>query len=145
MCSRLYRYAGYYKQPELTAASVDSDGWLHTGDLARMDEAGNLHMTGRLKELIIRGGENIAPGEIEAVILSDPRVRDVKVIAVPDEHYGEEICACVSAPDIQLSETRLKDLLRSHSANLKCPDMYYFLRSFPKPQAVKQLSPSFAI
>jgi fatty-acyl-CoA synthase len=129
---------GYYKEPALTAAAVDSCGWLHTGDLARMDESGNLHMTGRLKELIIRGGENIAPGEIEAVILSYPGVRDVKVISVPDKHYGEEICACVIlAPCSELNE----DEVRSHAAlslsEFKIPRYVVFLSEFPKTSSGK--------
>lgn len=86
---------GYYNQPELTALAVDAEGFLHTGDLGYLDKDGRLYLTGRKKELIIRGGENIAPGEIENVLLSDERIAQVKVIAVPDEHFGEEVCACV--------------------------------------------------
>ena len=86
---------GYYNQPELTALAVDAEGFLHTGDLGYLDKDGRLYLTGRKKELIIRGGENIAPGEIENVLLSDERIAQVKVIGVPDEHFGEEVCACV--------------------------------------------------
>ncbi len=124
---------GYYRRPELTAEAIDSEGWLHTGDLAWMDGRGNLHMTGRLKELIIRGGENVAPGEIEAVILSDSRVREAKVIAVPDEHYGEEICACVvPAPGSELSEGEVRSLAAAVLSEYKVPRHVIFLREFPK-------------
>ena len=86
---------GYYKMPEATAAVIDENGWLHTGDLARMDENGYFKITGRIKDMIIRGGENIYPKEIEDFIYTHPSVKDVQVIGVPDEQYGEEIMACV--------------------------------------------------
>ena len=96
LCIRGYNVMqGYYNQPELTRQTIDEDGFLHTGDMGYFDESGRLYLTGRLKEMIIRGGENIAPGEIEQVILKDSRVAMVKVIGVKDSHYGEEVCACV--------------------------------------------------
>jgi len=86
---------GYYKMPEATAAAIDKNGWLHTGDLARCDSKGNFKITGRIKDMIIRGGENIYPKEIEDFIYTHPKVKDVQVIGVPDKDYGEEIMACV--------------------------------------------------
>ena len=86
---------GYYKMPEATAAAIDKDGWLHTGDLARRDENGYYKITGRIKDMIIRGGENIYPKEIEDFIYTHPKVQDVQVIGVPDKQYGEEIMACI--------------------------------------------------
>ena len=86
---------GYYKMPKATASAIDADGWLHTGDLAARTKEGNFRITGRLKDMIIRGGENIYPKEIEEFIYTHPKVQDVQVIGVPDEQYGEEIMACV--------------------------------------------------
>src|SRR5699024_4667266 len=86
---------GYYKMPEATRQAIDEDGWLHTGDIGTMDEDGNFRITGRLKDMIIRGGENIYPREIEEFLYTHPAVSDVQVVGVPDEKYGEEVCACV--------------------------------------------------
>ena len=87
---------GYYKAPELTAKALEPDGWLHTGDLGYMDEDGFVFVTGRLKELIIKGGENIAPREIDEALYRHPAVLDAAAVGIPDEHYGEEIMACVT-------------------------------------------------
>ena len=86
---------GYYKMPKATAAAIDKDGWLHTGDLACRTPEGNYRITGRLKDMIIRGGENIYPKEIEEFIYTHPKVSDVQVIGVPDQAMGEEIMACI--------------------------------------------------
>ena len=86
---------GYYDLPQATAATIDADGWLHTGDLCTMDARGYCRVTGRLKDLIIRGGENIYPREIEEFLYTHPDVEDVQVVGVPDEKYGEELCAWV--------------------------------------------------
>jgi acyl-CoA synthetase (AMP-forming)/AMP-acid ligase II len=86
---------GYYKMPEATSAAIDKDGWLHTGDLACRTPDGNFKITGRLKDMIIRGGENIYPKEIEEFIYTNPKVSDVQVIGVPDKAMGEEIMACI--------------------------------------------------
>lgn len=95
-CARGYNIMkGYYKMPEATAAVIDSDGWLHSGDLARRTPEGNFKITGRIKDMIIRGGENIYPKEIEEFIYTHPKVKDVQVIGVPDKQYGEEIMACI--------------------------------------------------
>ena len=104
---------GYYKMPEATAAAIDEDGWLHTGDLARRDENGNYKITGRIKDMIIRGGENIYPKEIEDFIYTHPKVSDVQVIGVPDKQYGEEIMACVV---LKAGEAMTEDELKEYVA-----------------------------
>lgn len=135
----------YVGEPELTRSVLEESGWLHTGDLAWLDEAGCLHMNGRLKELIIRGGENISPGEIEAVIGQDPRVREVKCVAVPDAHYGEEICACVVLREgaSVMKEEHIRSLAAQHLAAYKVPRYVLFMDSLPKTGsgklALKQL------
>ena len=135
----------YVGEPELTKSVLEADGWLHTGDLAWLDEAGCLHISGRLKELIIRGGENISPGEIEAVIGQDPRVREVKCVAVPDAHYGEEICACVVLREgaSVMKEEHIRALAAEKLAAYKVPRYVLFLKALPKTGsgklALKQL------
>lgn len=129
---------GYYKMPEATAAAIDEDGWLHTGDLARRDENGYYKITGRIKDMIIRGGENIYPKEIEDFIYTHPKVRDVQVIGVPDKQYGEEIMACVILKEGEnLTEDELKDYIRSHMAKHKTPRYIDFVNEFPMNAAGK--------
>lgn len=129
---------GYYKMPEATAATIDEDGWLHTGDLARRDAQGNFKITGRIKDMIIRGGENIYPKEIEDFIYTHPAVRDVQVIGVPDRQYGEEIMACVILKDgVSLTAEELKDYIRGHMARHKTPRYIDFVAEFPMNAAGK--------
>ena len=125
---------GYVNEPEKTREAIDKDGWLHTGDLGWLDAAGCLHLSGRLKELIIRGGENISPGEIEAALLLDPRVREVKAVAVPDRHYGEEVCVCIVLREgaEQPKAEELKALAAEKLAYYKIPRYFLFLDSLPK-------------
>ncbi|NLM22365.1 MAG: AMP-binding protein [Peptococcaceae bacterium] len=131
---------GYYKMPEATAAAINEDGWLHTGDLARRDENGYFKITGRIKDMIIRGGENIYPKEIEDFIYTHPKVKDVQVIGVPDKQYGEEIMACVILKDgEQLTVDELKDYIRSHIAKHKTPRYIEFVTEFPMNAAGKIL------
>jgi fatty-acyl-CoA synthase len=131
---------GYYKMPEATAAAIDEAGWLHTGDLARRDENGNYRITGRIKDMIIRGGENIYPKEIEEFIYTHPEVKDVQVIGVPDPQYGEEIMACVIRREgSKLTEEELKDYIRSHLAKHKTPRYIDFVSEFPMNAACKIL------
>ncbi|MCH8320351.1 MAG: AMP-binding protein, partial [Acidobacteria bacterium] len=89
----LMNMKGYYKMPEATAAAIDPEGWLHTGDLATVDEEGYYKITGRLKDMIIRAGENVYPREIEEFLYTNPKVSDVQVIGVPDQRVGEEVMA----------------------------------------------------
>ncbi len=129
---------GYYKMPEATAAAIDEDGWLHTGDLARCDENGYYKITGRIKDMIIRGGENIYPKEIEDFIYTHPKVKDVQVIGVPDKQYGEEIMACVILKaGEELTAEELKDYIRSHMAKHKTPRYIEFVHEFPMNAAGK--------
>lgn len=131
---------GYYKMPEATAAAIDEDGWLHTGDLARRDENGNYKITGRIKDMIIRGGENIYPKEIEDFIYTHPKVSDVQVIGVPDKQYGEEIMACVILKEGEtMTEQEMKDFVLSHMAKHKTPRYVDFVDSFPMNAAGKIL------
>lgn len=129
---------GYYKMPEATVAAIDEDGWLHTGDLAKCDENGYYKITGRIKDMIIRGGENIYPKEIEDFIYTHPKVKDVQVIGVPDKQYGEEIMACVVLKDGQtLTVDELKEYVRSHMAKQKTPRYVDFVNDFPMNAAGK--------
>ena len=131
---------GYYKMPEATAAAIDGEGWLHTGDLACRTKDGNFRITGRLKDMIIRGGENIYPKEIEEFIYTHPKVRDVQVIGVPDEQYGEEIMACIILKDGEsMTETEMKTYIGDHMARHKVPKYVDFVQSFPMNAAGKIL------
>ncbi len=131
---------GYYKMPEATAAAIDRDGWLHTGDLARRTPEGNYKITGRIKDMIIRGGENIYPKEIEDFIYTHPKVKDVQVIGVPDEQYGEEIMACVVLKEGEEStQEEIKEFVLSHMAKHKVPRYVSFVEAFPMNAAGKIL------
>ncbi len=131
---------GYYKMPQETAAAIDADGWLHTGDLACRTKDGNYRITGRLKDMIIRGGENIYPKEIEEFIYTHPKVRDVQVIGVPDEQYGEEIMACVILKDGEtMTEDEMKEYIAAHMARHKVPRYVSFMAEFPMNAAGKIL------
>lgn len=121
---------GYYRQPQETARVIDSESWLHTGDLGSIDRQGNLIYEGRLKELIIRGGENIYPVELETVIAKEPRVAQVKVIGVPDVHYIEEGCACVAARE-PLTEEEVRALVAAEAACFKVPRYVVFFDRLP--------------
>jgi len=131
---------GYYKMPEATAAAIDENGWLHTGDLARRLPDGNYKITGRIKDMIIRGGENIYPKEIEDFIYTHPKVSDVQVIGVPDKDYGEEIMACVILnPGETSTEDEIKQYVRDHMAKHKVPRYVAFVTEFPMNAAGKIL------
>ncbi len=131
---------GYYKMPEATAAAIDSEGWLHTGDLARRLPDGNYKITGRIKDMIIRGGENIYPKEIEDFIYTHEKVKDVQVIGVPDADYGEEIMACVILKEGEsCTEDDIKQYVRDNMAKHKVPRYVDFVDSFPMNAAGKIL------
>ena len=140
-CSKGYNtMKGYYKMPEETTRAIDSDGWLHSGDLACRDAAGNYKITGRLKDMIIRGGENIYPKEIEEFIYTHPKVKDVQVIGVPDRKYGEEAMACIIVKDGQeIGEPEMRDFITAHIARHKVPKYITFVDSFPMNAAGKVL------
>jgi len=124
---------GYYKTPELTAKAIEPDGWLHTDDVGYMDEDGFVFVTGRIKELIIKGGENIAPREIDDVLYCHPAVLDCAAIGVPDEHYGEEIMCCVVLkPGCQATEEELRSHCLRLLGKFKTPKAIKFLDDLPK-------------
>ncbi len=131
---------GYYKMPDATRAAIDADGWLHTGDLACKTPEGNYRITGRLKDMIIRGGENIYPKEIEEFIYTHPAVSDVQVIGVPDAQYGEEIMACIILKEGEtITADEMKQYIRDHMARHKVPRYISFVDSFPMNAAGKIL------
>ena len=131
---------GYYKMPKETAAAIDSDGWLHTGDLALRNPDGNYRITGRLKDMIIRGGENIYPKEIEEFIYTHPKVEDVQVIGIPDKALGEEILAAVILkPGETMTAEELQDYVRKNMAKHKVPRYIDFVEAFPQNAAGKIL------
>lgn len=129
---------GYYGQPKETAATVDEEGWLYTGDLGYLDGRGNLHLTGRLKDLIIRGGENISPAEIEAVAAGDTMVKTSKAIGVPDSHYGEEVCLCITPRDPSaFDEGKLRKRLKQRLAPYKVPKYILLIDELPVSETGK--------
>ena len=131
---------GYYKMPEATAQAIDKDGWLHTGDLATVDEAGYYKITGRIKDMIIRGGENIYPKEIEDFIYTHEKVSDVQVVGVPSKDYGEEIMAFVIPKEgVTVTEDEIKDYVRGSMAKYKVPSFVSFITEFPMNGAGKIL------
>ena len=131
---------GYYKMPAATAAAIDKEGWLHTGDLACRTPEGNYRITGRLKDMILRGGENIYPKEIEEFIYTHPKVKDVQVIGVPDEQYGEEIMACIILKDGEsMTSDDMKQYILDHMAKHKVPKYIDFVDAFPMNVAGKIL------
>jgi fatty-acyl-CoA synthase len=124
--------AGYNDQPEATAAAIDGEGWYHSGDLASMDERGYLRIEGRIKDMIIRGGENIYPREIEALLFTHPAVADAAVVGVPDERWGETIAAFVRlVPGNAPTGDELRAYCRQHLAPYKCPQRWEFVDEFP--------------
>ncbi|MBR2631914.1 MAG: AMP-binding protein, partial [Lentisphaeria bacterium] len=131
---------GYYKMPRETAAAIDADGWLHTGDLALRTPEGNYKITGRLKDMIIRGGENIYPKEIEEFIYTHPKVEDVQVIGIPDKQLGEEILAAVILkPGETMTAEELQAYVRANMAKHKVPKYVDFVEAFPQNAAGKIL------
>ena len=131
---------GYYKMPYATAEAIDQDGWLHTGDLACKDDDGNYKITGRLKDMIIRGGENIYPKEIEEFIYTCDKVRDVQVIGVPDKQYGEEIMACIILKEGEnMTQEEMRTYIADHMARHKVPRYIEFVDKFPMNAAGKIL------
>ena len=132
-CSRGYNtMKGYYKMPEATALAIDKDGWLHSGDLAMCDEEGYYKITGRIKDMIIRGGENIYPKELEECLYTNPKVKDVQVVGVPSKKYGEEIMACVVLKSgEEMTEQEVKDYYASKIAHFKIPKYVRFMNEFP--------------
>ena len=140
-CAKGYNtMKGYYKMPMATKETIDEDGWLHSGDLASYDENGNYKITGRLKDMIIRGGENIYPKEIEEFIYTHPQTKDVQVIGVPDEKYGEEIMACIILKEPgSVTVEEMSNYIMASMARHKVPKYIEFVSSFPMNAAGKIL------
>jgi fatty-acyl-CoA synthase len=133
LCTRGYHVMkGYYKNPEATKHAIDGEGWLHTGDLAVLDEIGYFKVTGRLKDMIIRGGENVYPREIEEFLYTHPKILDVQVVGVPDEKYGEEVMAWIRIKEgEQLSGEEVRDYCMGKIAKFKIPRYIRFCDQFP--------------
>jgi long-chain acyl-CoA synthetase len=124
---------GYYKAPDVTAEALEPDGWLHTGDLGYVDADGFYFITGRLKELIIKGGENIAPREIDEVLYKHPAVLEAAAVGIPDAHYGQEIMACVVLKrGHRCTEQELMAFCRSELGPYKTPKLIKFVDAIPK-------------
>ena len=131
---------GYYKMPEATAQTIDKDGWLHSGDICMRTPDGYYKVTGRLKDMIIRGGENLYPREIEEFYLTNPKVRDVQVVGVPDERYGEECCAWIILhKGEEADENEMKEFGNASIARHKVPRYFVFVKEFPMNAAGKIL------
>ena len=133
MCTRGYSVMlGYWNEPEKTAEAIDAARWMHTGDLAVMDDAGYLNIVGRIKDMVIRGGENVYPREVEEFLYGHPAIEDVQVIGVPDEKYGEELCAWVKLrPGAELTADDIKAYCTGSIAHYKVPRYVRFTEEFP--------------
>jgi fatty-acyl-CoA synthase len=133
LCCRGYNVMeGYYKNPEATSMAIDSDGWLHSGDLGIMDDNGYVRVTGRIKDLIIRGGENIYPREIENFLYQMPGIQNVEVAGIPDVKYGEQVGAFIILKDgATIKEEDVKDFCRGKISRHKIPKYVFFLKSYP--------------
>jgi len=133
LCTRGYSVMlGYWDDPERTAEAIDSGGWMHTGDLGIIDAEGYGNVVGRIKDMVIRGGENVYPREIEEFLYRHPAIQDVQVIGVPDARYGEELCAwIVLKPGEGLSDEAVRDFCRGQIAHYKIPRHIKFVEGFP--------------
>ena len=133
LCTRGYSVMiGYWNDPEKTAEAVDAEGWMHTGDLATIDDEGYCNIVGRIKDMIIRGGENVYPREIEEYLFRHPKIEDVQVIGVPDPKYGEEICAWVKLRSGETSSLEeIAGFCKGQIAHYKIPRYVKFVDSFP--------------
>ncbi len=132
-CTRGYSVMqGYWEDPARTAEAIDAEGWMHTGDLATMDEDGYVNIVGRSKDMVIRGGENVYPREIEEFLYRHPKVQDVQVVGLPDQKYGEELCAWIIAkPGQQLGEDEVRAFCKGRIAHYKVPRYIRFVGEFP--------------
>jgi len=133
ICARGYAVMrGYWDDPERTAETIDAEGWLHSGDLGVMDAEGYVAVVGRLKDMIIRGGENVYPREIEEFLFTHPDIQDAKVVGVPDAKYGEEVCAWIQLREgASLSEEQVRAYCKDRIAYFKVPRYIRFVQEFP--------------
>jgi fatty-acyl-CoA synthase len=132
-CTRGYSVMkGYWNDPQKTREAIDAEGWMHTGDLATMDDEGYVNIVGRLKDMVIRGGENVYPREIEEFLYRHPKVQDVQVVGVPDTKYGEELCACiVLKAGHSAAEDEIREFCKGQIAHYKIPRYVRFVSAFP--------------
>lgn len=132
-------FLGYYKDPELTVQAVDEKGWFHSGDLGTMDEEGNIRLKGRIKDMIIRGGENLYPTEIEGVLYTYPKVKECQVVGYPDERLGEKTVACIIPKDAGEVVTReeIYEFMKDKTARFKIPDLVITMEDFPRTASGK--------
>jgi fatty-acyl-CoA synthase len=133
LCTRGYSVMlGYWDDQERTAEVIDQARWMHTGDLATMDDEGYLNIVGRIKDMVIRGGENVYPREVEEFLYSQPAIADVQVVGVPDEKYGEELCAWVIVREGQtVSEAEVREFCDGKLARYKIPRYVLVVTEFP--------------
>lgn len=133
VCSRGYGVMqGYWGDPERTAETIDKDGWLHSGDLGEMDEHGYVKITGRIKDMIIRGGENIYPREIEEYLYTHPLIQEVQVFGIPHAKYGEQVCAWVQVKDGKdLTPDDIKAFCQGQITHFKIPQYIKMVNEFP--------------
>ncbi|HSV59311.1 MAG TPA: AMP-binding protein [Variovorax sp.] len=133
LCTRGYSVMhGYWEDEAKTREAIDAERWMHTGDLATMDEEGYVNIVGRIKDMVIRGGENIYPREIEEFLYRHPKVQDVQVVGLPDKKYGEELCAWVIAkPGQSPTEDELREFCKGQIAHYKVPKYIRFVKEFP--------------
>jgi fatty-acyl-CoA synthase len=133
LCTRGYSVMlGYWKDEARTAEAIDAGGWMHTGDLATLDDDGYCRIVGRIKDMVIRGGENVYPREIEEFLHRHPDIQDVQVIGVPDEKYGEELCAwIIPRTGAKLDEDAVRDFCRGQIAHYKVPRYVRLVQEFP--------------
>lgn len=137
-CRGFNTMKGYYKMPQQTAQVIDADGWLHSGDIGLMDGEGYYYITGRLKDMIIRGGENISPKEVEDFIGQMPGVQDVQIVGVPSKKYGEQIGAFViPMPGAEIAEGDVEDFCRNKISWFKIPKFVHFVKEFPMTASQK--------
>ena len=122
----------YWDDEQRTAETIDSEGWLHSGDLGIMDEDGYVQVVGRIKDMIIRGGENIYPREVEEFLYTHPAIQDVQVFGIPHEKLGEEVCAWIKLQEgEQLDEQALRDYCKENITYFKVPSVIRFVDDFP--------------
>lgn len=133
LCTRGYLIMkGYYKNDEATQAAIDSEGWLHTGDIAIMDSDGYIEITGRIKDMVIRGGENVYPREIEEFLYQHPQIQDVQVVGVPDPKYGEELMAWIIPKDnTELNVDEVRDYCKGKISHHKIPKYIEITDTYP--------------
>jgi fatty-acyl-CoA synthase len=133
LCTRGYLVMlGYWGDAERTAEAVDAAGWMHTGDLATIDAEGYCEIVGRIKDMVIRGGENVYPREIEEYLYGHPSIEDVQVIGVPDERFGEQLCACIKLRDgASVTTEQIQEFCEGQIAHFKIPHYVRIVDSFP--------------